>query len=55
MYECFHCGARAVIWDEDFDAEDYGCEHSGVVHSCHCTHCGADILYFVLTKEDDDE
>lgn len=24
MYECFHCGARAVIWDCDFDFEDFG-------------------------------
>ena len=24
MYECFHCGARAVIWDSDFDFADFG-------------------------------
>ena len=23
MYECFHCGERAVIWDSDFDGEDF--------------------------------
>jgi hypothetical protein len=32
MYECFHCGARAVIWDADFDSEDYGYEPGGIVH-----------------------
>ena len=24
MYECFHCGHYAVIWDVDFDFADYG-------------------------------
>ena len=26
MYECFHCGAGAVIWDSDFMFEDCGYE-----------------------------
>ena len=26
MYECFHCGARAVIWDCDYSFEDIGLE-----------------------------
>ena len=47
MYECFHCGARAVIWDNDFDFEDYGYEGTGIVHVCHCTNCGAEIEYAV--------
>jgi len=24
VYECFHCGARSVIWDCDFSYDDYG-------------------------------
>ena len=32
MYECFHCGARAVIWDADFNFEDYGLEGEGIIH-----------------------
>ena len=47
MYECFHCGARAVIWDGDFDSEDYGYEEPGIIHECHCVNCGAQITYFV--------
>ena len=31
MYECFHCGHRAVIWDCDFSYEDYGYEGDGIV------------------------
>lgn len=45
MYECFHCLSKSVIWDSDFDFEDYGYEGSGVVHVCHCTNCGAEIEY----------
>jgi len=46
MYECFHCLQRAVIWDADFDGSDYGYEEEGVVHECHCMHCGARITYW---------
>lgn len=45
MYECFHCGMKAVIWDGDFDFEDYGEEGIGVIHECHCTNYGARITY----------
>ena len=48
LYECFHCGARAVVWDCDYDAEDYGYDCPGVVHACHCENCGAEIEYAIL-------
>ena len=50
MYECFHCGARAVIWDADFTFEDCGYEGEGLVHNCHCTNCGAEIEYLIPIK-----
>ena len=46
VYECFHCLQRSVIWDADFDGEDYGYDEPGVVHACHCTNCGAIITYW---------
>ena len=52
MYECFHCLHNSVIWDADFDFEDFCMEGEGIVHSCHCTHCGADITYFIRTDID---
>ena len=55
MYECFHCGQRAVIWDADFDYEDYGYEGEGIVQVCHCTHCGAEILYMITCDDPDDD
>ena len=51
MYECFHCLARAVIWDSDFSFEDFGQEGDGIVHICHCTNCGAEIEYWVPLGE----
>lgn len=54
MYECFHCGQRAVGWEADFDPADYGYdEKTGVIHNCHCYNCGADIQY--LCFDDDEE
>lgn len=52
MYECFHCGCRTVIWDADFDFEDFGYEGEGIVHTCHCTNCGAEIEYRIRTDEE---
>lgn len=54
MYECFHCGERAVIWDADFDFSDFGYEGEGIVHTCHCANCGAEIEYRISIGESDD-
>jgi len=51
MYECFHCLSRSVIWDADFDFEDYGEEGEGIIHECHCANCGARITYYIRTDE----
>lgn len=55
MYECFHCGCRAVIWDNDFSLEDCGYEGEGIVHFCHCTNCGAQIEYIIRDDIDPEE
>ena len=55
MYECFHCGHRAVIWQADFDFSDYGFEGEGIIHICHCSNCGADIEYFISLSDEDIE
>ena len=54
MYECFHCLERAVIWDADFDFDDYGYEGEGIVHVCHCVNCGAEIEYRISIGDSDD-
>lgn len=53
MYECFHCLQKSVIWDSDFDFEDYGYDGEGIVHVCHCANCGADIEYTIRTDDQD--
>ena len=55
MYECFHCGARAVIWDCDFMFEDFLYEGEGLVQICHCTNCGAEIEYRIRMDDEEDE
>lgn len=55
MYECFHCLSRSVIWDADFDTEDYGYEPGGVVHDCHCENCGAIIQYIIFPDNGEEE
>ena len=55
MYECFHCGARLVVWDADFDSEDYGLEEGGIIHELHCANCGSRITYFVPCEWPDEE
>lgn len=52
MYQCFHCLQDKVVWDADFDYEDFGLEGEGVVHVCHCTNCGAEI--HVMSSADPD-
>lgn len=54
MYEYFHCGHKSVIWDADFDFEDFGYDGKGIIHICHCENCGAEIEYRIsLEKEEE--
>lgn len=55
MYECFHCGERAVIRDNDFTFEDYGYEGEGIIHACHCCNCGAEITYAIPVEYEVEE
>lgn len=45
MFECFHCGQRAVSWDCDYDFDDFGYDGVGIVQCLHCNNCGARIEY----------
>ena len=53
MYECFHCCTKSVIWDSDFDFNDYGMEGEGIIHVCHCTNCGAEIEYRIKIGDEE--
>lgn len=47
MYECFHCLKKSVVWNCDYDFDDYGLEGEGIVQVLHCSNCGADIEYYI--------
>lgn len=53
FYQCFHCGAKAVSWDSDFDFSDMGYDGEGIVNCCHCNNCGAEIEYRVRLDEEE--
>ena len=55
MYECFHCLARAVSWDADFDFSDFGYEGEGIVQMGQCNNCGAEIEYRIPCEPIDEE
>lgn len=55
MYQCFHCGCDGVIWDSDFSFEEFGVEGEGIVHTCHCTKCNAQITYFISLDNTENE
>lgn len=55
MYECFHCGLRAVIWGADFSFEDFGYIGEGIVHTLTCSNCGAEIEYRIPIDEEDED
>ena len=54
-YQCFHCGEYSVIWDSDFDFEDFGYDGEGIVHVCHCMNCGAEIIYNIAFDDEEQE
>lgn len=31
MFKCYECGAKSVIWNNDFSFEDYGIEGEGII------------------------
>ena len=55
MYQCFNCLHNTVIWDNDYDFEDYEYEGEGIVHVLHCAYCGAEIEYRVPIEEEKDD
>lgn len=53
MYECFHCGQKAVIWQSDFSFDEMLYEGEGIVHICYYSNCGAEIEYRISTDDEE--
>ena len=48
---CWLCGGR-LVWDGDFDAQDYGYGSNGVVAHLHCSACNAQVTYVKLEEDE---
>lgn len=55
MYQCFHCLQNTVVWECDYNFEDFGYEGEGIVQICHCCNCGAEIEYRIPIEEKDND
>ena len=49
MPSCLNCGSE-LIWQADFNGEDYGYEEEGMVTVWDCPSCGAEHQVFVPTN-----
>lgn len=54
MFECFHCLSKSVVWDCDYNFEDFGLEGEGIVHVLHCCNCNADIQYMIPLDDEEE-
>lgn len=55
MYQCFHCLKNSLVWDCDYDFEDYGYDKEGIVQVLHCANCGAEVEYRISLEVESDE
>lgn len=55
MFECFHCLHKSVVWQCDYDFEDFDYDGEGIVQILHCSNCGADIEYRVPSNNEEEE
>ena len=53
--KCYMCGGT-LIWQNDYDFEDYGMEGEGIVTTLVCTECGAWWEgYYKLSDEEEEK
>lgn len=50
--KCWFCG-HELIWQSDFDFEDYGYEGEGIVAVLSCSHCNAYVECMLSFNEED--
>ena len=52
MFQCFHCLQQSLIWDSDYDFEDFGYEGDGIVQILHCVNCGGEVEYRISNNKE---
>ena len=55
MFECLHCHEIALVWQADFDFEDYGYEGKGIVSEYICSKCGTRITMEIPIDKDEED
>jgi transcription elongation factor Elf1 len=55
MYQCFHCLSDSVVWQSDYNFEDFGYEGEGIVQVLHCSNCGAEIEYKIPLEDEEEQ
>lgn len=55
MFECFHCLHKTLVWECDYNFEDFGYDGEGIVQILHCCNCGAEVEYRIPLGDNKDE
>lgn len=55
MFECTQCGCKTLIWNSDFNAEDYGIESDGIVSCFTCSNEDCDVIIHQIELWDEEE
>lgn len=53
--DCPNCGCNKLIWQSDFDFEDYGYEGQGIVSNYECLECHTRMILEIPIGENDQE
>ena len=54
MLKCPNCG-HEMIWQSDFDFEDYGMDGKGIVQNFSCPECETDVIVMTPIKEEESD
>lgn len=52
-FQCFHCLHNSLVWQCDYDFEDYGYEGDGIVQVLVCSNCGAEVEYKIYFDDNE--
>ena len=55
MSSVFIAGARVLCGTRILISRTMDTMEMGIVHECHCENCGAEILYFIRDRQDEDK
>lgn len=56
MFECFRCGCKSLVWQNDYDTEDFGYEGEGIVSLLTCSNekCRSEVQVTTFFENDEE-